>query len=153
MKYIINYQLGGYYEWPKLNKHIIIHDEIKGNLKGIVYNYIWNNTACVIKLENEDYIEYSLKDKYDYNYGKGYYLLSIYTKWIYNDFGKEVSKKEFKEHVKSEASPKVESEASPKVESEIKPEFKVEVEIKQEIKNENNDLNYDKDINKKCEKK
>ena len=42
---------------------------------GIVSKNVWNDTASIIKLDNSDYIEISLKDDPKWNNGIGYFLL------------------------------------------------------------------------------
>ncbi len=41
---------------------------------GIVKKYIWNETAAIIKIDDNDFIEQSLKFNPKWNYGKGYFI-------------------------------------------------------------------------------
>ena len=83
-------------KWPpNLNSNIIIQYESL-SLNGIVKEYIWNETACIIKLDNENYSEPSLSGNSKYNKGKGYYLLLADHYWKYN------IKKEIKQIPKSD---------------------------------------------------
>lgn len=83
--YKINYNMrGGYIKWPpSINSNINIQYE-SFNLNGLVIEYIWNDTACIIKLDNDNYTEPSLSSESKYNNGKGYYLLLGNHIWKYN---------------------------------------------------------------------
>ena len=71
-------------KWPPdLNSNINIQYESL-NLNGSVQEYIWNDTACIIKLDNDIYTEPSLSSNPKYNNGKGYYLLLANHYWKYN---------------------------------------------------------------------
>jgi hypothetical protein len=71
-------------KWPPdLNSNINIQYESL-NLNGSVQEYIWNDTACIIKLDNDIYNEPSLSSNPKYNNGKGYYLLLANHYWKYN---------------------------------------------------------------------
>lgn len=71
-------------KWPpELNSNINIkYDSFDFN--GTVVEYIWNDTACIIKLDNETYTEPSLLSNTKFNNGKGYYLLLANHYWKYN---------------------------------------------------------------------
>merc|ERR1711901_17905 len=62
-------------KWPpNLNSNINIkYDSFDFN--GTVVEYIWNDTACIVKLDTDTYTEPSLSSYTKYNNGKGYYLL------------------------------------------------------------------------------
>merc|ERR1712146_767215 len=62
-------------KWPpNLNSSINIkYDSF--NFNGTVVEYIWNDTACIVKLDTDTYTEPSLSSYTKYNNGKGYYLL------------------------------------------------------------------------------
>ena len=64
-------------EWPpSVNEKVNVKDpESKKNYSGIVIDNIWNETASVVKLQEQDYIELSFKDEPKYNNGKGFFLL------------------------------------------------------------------------------
>jgi len=91
-KYKINYyQYGGSKKlWPpKINSLIEIKRD--NNLKvwkGNVINYIWNDTAAVVKLTkvgcNANYREISLQQYDNYNNGIGYLLLLPSYEWNYS---------------------------------------------------------------------
>lgn len=70
---------------PQKNKRIIIKDNENGLLKGTVVSYIWNNTASIIKLDNNNYVESTFISNKELNYGKGYYLLLGDFLWNYED--------------------------------------------------------------------
>ncbi len=71
-------------KWPpELKSNINIkYDSFDFN--GTVVEYIWNDTACIIKLDNETYTEPSLLSNTKFNNGKGYYLLLANHYWKYN---------------------------------------------------------------------
>ena len=74
-------------DWPpSIGSSIIITDP-SNNKKytGSVEQNIWNDTASVIKLTNNDYIEISLKDDSKWNNGKGYFLLLPDYSWSSTD--------------------------------------------------------------------
>lgn len=64
-------------EWPpSINEKISVKDPNSNNTySGVVVDNIWNETASIVKLQDENYIELSLKDESGYNNGKGYFLL------------------------------------------------------------------------------
>ena len=73
-------------DWPpEKNSDIVIEDESNGNLKGKVIENIWNDTASIVKIENEEYQELSLKDDDNWNNGIGYFLLLPDYLWQYTD--------------------------------------------------------------------
>ena len=54
-------------EWPPIkDTRITINDETKNEISGIVIDNIWNNTASVIKLDNQDHIEHSFIENSEY---------------------------------------------------------------------------------------
>ena len=71
-------------KWPpNLNSSINIkYDSF--NFNGTVVEYIWNDTACIVKLDTDTYTEPSLSSYTKYNNGKGYYLLLGDHFWKYN---------------------------------------------------------------------
>ncbi len=64
-------------EWPpSINEKVNVKDpESKKSYSGIVIDNIWNETASVVKLQEQDYTELSFKDEPKYNNGKGFFLL------------------------------------------------------------------------------
>ena len=63
-------------EWPpKVDSIIRIKSPDKNIYIGVVQENIWNDTASIVKIENEDYQELSLKDDPNWNNGIGYFLL------------------------------------------------------------------------------
>ena len=71
-------------KWPpNINSSINIQYD-SFNLNGTVVEYIWNDTACIIKLDNNNYTEPSLSSNSKYNNGVGYYLLLGNHYWKYN---------------------------------------------------------------------
>ena len=56
-------------EWPpSINEKVNVKDpESKKNYSGIVIDNIWNETASVVKLQEQDYTELSFKDEPKYN--------------------------------------------------------------------------------------
>lgn len=64
-------------EWPpSINEKITVKDpNSTKNYSGIVIDNIWNETASIVKLQDQDYTELSFKDEPKYNNGKGFFLL------------------------------------------------------------------------------
>ena len=79
-------------DWPPQEGENITINNQNNKFKGSVVKNIWNNTASVVKLNNDDYVELSFKDETQYNNGKGYYLLLADHYWNYEnnqDFGND----------------------------------------------------------------
>ena len=74
-------------EWPpKLNSKITIKDEnTKKVFNGTVVQNIWNETASIVDINDDSYIEMSLRDESKYNNGKGFFLLLPDYLWSYGD--------------------------------------------------------------------
>ena len=74
-------------EWPpKLNSKITIKEEsTKRTFNGTVVQNIWNETASIIDIDDNNYIEMSLRDEDKYNNGKGFFLLLPDYLWNYGD--------------------------------------------------------------------
>ena len=89
------------FKWPPDIKSKINIKYDSFNFNGTVIEYIWNDTACIIKLDNDSYTEPSLSSNAKYNNGVGYYLLLANHDWKYNTKGSndisspnEIEKKE-----------------------------------------------------------
>lgn len=82
---------------PKKNTHIIIQDKVYGNLPGTVISNIWNKTAAIVRLDNQNHpiAESSLINEPNYNYGKGHYLLLADHYWSYDGATSNGSQKKF----------------------------------------------------------
>lgn len=82
---------------PKKNTHIIIQDKIYGQLPGTVISNIWNKTAAIVRLDNQNHPipEASLVNESNYNNGKGHYLLLADHYWTY-DGGVQANNKSVK---------------------------------------------------------
>ena len=72
-------------DWPPQEGQSIIIENDSNKFKGTTIKNIWNNTASVVKLDNDNYIELSFKDNSEYNNGKGYYLLLANHYWNYEN--------------------------------------------------------------------
>lgn len=74
-------------EWPPtINESIKTKDPIsKKDFNGIVVENIWNETASVIKIDDENFVESSLRDSEKFNNGKGYFLLLPDYVWESSD--------------------------------------------------------------------
>lgn len=74
-------------EWPpKLNTKITIKEEnSKRIFNGTVVQNIWNETASIIDIDDNNYVEMSLRDEDKYNNGKGFFLLLPDYLWSYGD--------------------------------------------------------------------
>lgn len=73
-------------KWPpKIDKYITIQQPTTNETYvGIVREYIWNKTACVIQLnDNYNYTETTLKDEKRYNNGKNHIILLPIYNWQY----------------------------------------------------------------------
>jgi hypothetical protein len=79
-------------KWPPELKSNINVKYDSFDFNGTVIEYIWNNTACIVKLDNENYIEPSLSSNTKFNNGKGYYLLLANHYWKYNLKKNEIKK-------------------------------------------------------------
>jgi hypothetical protein len=92
-------------KWPpNLNSSINIQYD-SFNFDGTVIEYIWNDTACVVKLDNNNYTEPSLSSNPKYNNGVGHYLLLGNHYWKYNSqssndvsIPQEIQKEEIKQN-------------------------------------------------------
>ena len=92
-------------KWPpNLNSSINIQYD-SFNFNGTVIEYIWNDTACVVKLDNNNYTEPSLSSNPKYNNGVGHYLLLGNHYWKYNSqssndvsIPQEIQKEEIKQN-------------------------------------------------------
>lgn len=64
-------------EWPpSVNEKVNVRDpETKKEYSGVIISNIWNETASIVKLQDPNYIEMSLRDEPSYNNGKGHFLL------------------------------------------------------------------------------
>ena len=77
-KYIlIKDQEGGHYAWPPIiGSNVTIKPPRSSEfLNGTVVEFIRNDTAAVIKLDNSDYYEPVFQEDAKFNYGKGMFLL------------------------------------------------------------------------------
>ena len=91
MEFFPNYPMNlgdirSYDQWPpKKNSRITIQDNVYGDLPGIVVANIWNKTAAIIRLDNQNHplVESSLVNEPNYNNGKGHYLLLADHRWFY----------------------------------------------------------------------
>ena len=74
-------------EWPPtINESIKTKDPTsKKDFNGIVVENIWNETASVIKIDDENFVESSLRDSEKFNNGKGYFLLLPDYVWESSD--------------------------------------------------------------------
>ncbi len=72
-------------DWPPQEGESVIIENDNNKFKGSIIKNIWNNTASVVKLDNDNYIEMSFKDNSEYNNGKGYYLLLANYYWNYEN--------------------------------------------------------------------
>ena len=123
--YKINFNMfgGGLLKWPpSINSNINIQYE-SFNLNGVVVEYIWNDTACIIKLDNDNYTEPSLSSESKYNKGKGYYLLLGNHIWKYNK--KDTSKKDTpKQDISKKDTPKQDTKVKDVIQSPLLSEKK-----------------------------
>jgi len=72
-------------EWPPNEGENITIKNDNNEFKGTILKNIWNNTASVIKLDNDNYTELTFKEDVQYNNGKGHYLLLANHYWNYNN--------------------------------------------------------------------
>lgn len=79
---------------PKKNTHIIIKDKTYGDLGGTVISHIWNKTAAIIRLDNQNHplAEASLINEPNFNNGKGHYLLLADHLWTTQEFSNQFNK-------------------------------------------------------------
>ena len=93
-------------DWPpSINERVSIEDpNSKKVLSGTVIDNLWNGTACVIKLQNQDFTEVSFKDEPRFNYGKGYFLLLPDYYW--NSLDKPLNDNQKEEYMDSSDSEK-----------------------------------------------
>ena len=94
-EYPVNLEKARLTEWPpKINEKINVKDpNSKKDLTGFIIENIWNDTASIIKLNDPNYIEMSLKDDPKYNYGRGFFLLlpDYYWEPIVNKIDKKTN--------------------------------------------------------------
>lgn len=72
-------------DWPPTeNSRISINHE-NNKYQGTAVKNIWNNTATIVKLDNENYTEPSLADDSTFSNGKGHFLLLADYSWDYEN--------------------------------------------------------------------
>ena len=77
-------------DWPPQEGKRINIEEDKKTMSGTIIKNIWNNTASVVKIDNENYIEATFKDQSEYNNGKGHFLLLANYFWKYENSTSQV---------------------------------------------------------------